>query len=64
MALVKKDQANALGDHEMMRVKAYEASGKLGVFTYCDNGMACLLLFVDREDNVLKVRHKVLRIGN
>ena len=64
MALVKKDLANASGDHEMMRIKAHGASDKLGVNPYRDNGMACLLLFVDSEDNVLKVRHKVLRIGN
>ena len=40
MALVKKDQANALGDHEMMRVKAHGASDKLGVNPYRDIGMA------------------------
>lgn len=64
MALVEKDLANASGDHEMMRIKAHGASDKLGVFTYRDNGMTCLLLLVDSEDNVLKVRHKVLCIGN
>ena len=64
MALVKKDLANALGDHEMMRIKAHGASDKLGESTYRDNGVTRLLLLVDSEDNVLKVRHKVLRIGN
>jgi hypothetical protein len=31
---------------------------------FCAKIMACLLLFVNSEDDVLEIRHKVLRVGD